>query len=102
MASVRPQGRIAGCQTNRIARTDENKSPLVKIRSRYCASMQIPPLFTETREDGAWSLSMIPKLIHQTAKTAEIPEKWRVYQKKVRALHPGWGYRLWTDEDNLA
>jgi len=45
---------------------------------------------------------MIPKLIHQTAKTAEVPEKWRPYQKTVQELHPDWTYKLWTDEDNLA
>jgi inositol phosphorylceramide mannosyltransferase catalytic subunit len=45
---------------------------------------------------------MIPKLIHQTAKTADIPEQWRAYQQKVRDLHPDWTYRLWTDDDNLA
>jgi inositol phosphorylceramide mannosyltransferase catalytic subunit len=45
---------------------------------------------------------MIPKLIHQTAKTADIPEKWRAYQKRLRDLHPDWEYKLWTDVDNLA
>jgi len=45
---------------------------------------------------------MIPKLIHQTAKTRDIPPKWLAYQTKLRALHPDWSYRLWTDEDNLA
>jgi mannosyltransferase OCH1-like enzyme len=44
---------------------------------------------------------MIPKLLHQTAKTADIPERWRGYQQKLRALHPDWEYRLWTDADNL-
>ena len=44
----------------------------------------------------------IPKLIHQTAKTADIPEQWRALSEKTKALHPGWTYRLWTDEDNLA
>lgn len=44
---------------------------------------------------------MIPRLIHQTAKTADIPEKWREYQRKVQQLHPDWEYKLWTDEDNL-
>jgi mannosyltransferase OCH1-like enzyme len=46
--------------------------------------------------------SMIPKLIHQTAKTADLPENLRVYQRKVQALHPDWTYKLWTDDDNLA
>jgi mannosyltransferase OCH1-like enzyme len=45
---------------------------------------------------------MIPKLIHQTAKTADIPEQERVYQARLRALHPDWTYKLWTDEDNAA
>jgi mannosyltransferase OCH1-like enzyme len=45
---------------------------------------------------------MIPRLIHQTAKTRDIPRKWREYQAKVQQLHPDWSYRLWTDEDNLA
>jgi inositol phosphorylceramide mannosyltransferase catalytic subunit len=45
---------------------------------------------------------MIPRLIHQTAKTADLPEDLRVYQGKVRSLHPDWAYKLWTDADNLA
>jgi mannosyltransferase OCH1-like enzyme len=50
--------------------------------------------------DAAIGRAMIPKLIHQTAKTADIPSQWRPFQEKVIALHPGWTYRLWTDEDN--
>lgn len=42
----------------------------------------------------------IPKLIHQTAKDAKIPDRWRAFQAKVRGLHPEWTYRLWTDDDN--
>ncbi|MFZ0930337.1 MAG: glycosyltransferase, partial [Syntrophobacteraceae bacterium] len=45
---------------------------------------------------------MIPKLIHQTAKTHELPSEWRRFQQIVRELHPAWEYRLWTDEDNDA
>lgn len=45
---------------------------------------------------------MIPKLIHQTAKTRDLPEEVRPYQQKLIALHPGWTYKLWTDEDNRA
>jgi mannosyltransferase OCH1-like enzyme len=44
---------------------------------------------------------MIPKLIHQTSKTEEIPPKCIPHQAKLRALHPDWTYRLWTDADNL-
>jgi mannosyltransferase OCH1-like enzyme len=45
---------------------------------------------------------MIPRIIHQTAKTEDIPKDWRAFQQTVRFLHPAWEYRLWTDEANLA
>ena len=44
---------------------------------------------------------MIPRIIHQTAKTADIPRQWRTFQQTVRSLHPSWEYKLWTDDDNL-
>ena len=44
---------------------------------------------------------MIPRIIHQTAKTEDIPEQWRGFQKTVRSLHPSWEYKLWTDDANL-
>lgn len=43
---------------------------------------------------------MIPKIIHQTAKTEVIPNNWKDYQRKVISLHPEWKYILWTDKDN--
>lgn len=42
----------------------------------------------------------IPKIIHQTWKDREIPDKWLNFQHKVKTLHPGWQYLLWTDDDN--
>jgi mannosyltransferase OCH1-like enzyme len=45
---------------------------------------------------------MIPKLIHQTAKTADIPPQWRRFQDRVKTLHPTWTYHFWTDEENHA
>lgn len=44
---------------------------------------------------------MIPKLLHQTAKTHELPAECVRYVAKLKALHPDWTYRLWTDRDNL-
>lgn len=44
----------------------------------------------------------IPKIIHQTWKTNDIP--YDVYPKEWvdswKHFHPDWEYRLWTDEDN--
>ncbi len=42
----------------------------------------------------------IPRVIHQTWKTREVPERWRAYHESFRRHHPSWRMRLWTDEDN--
>jgi len=42
---------------------------------------------------------MIPRILHQTWKTREIPEAWLPLQRTWRELHPTWEYRLWTDGD---
>ncbi|GAA3776665.1 hypothetical protein GCM10023083_11720 [Streptomyces phyllanthi] len=45
---------------------------------------------------------MIPTLIHQTWKDADVPTEWQQWADSWRLHHPGWGYRLWTDADNRA
>lgn len=44
------------------------------------------------------SKQMIPKIIHQTYKTVEIPEIWQEGQQKCKDLNPDYQYILWTDE----
>ncbi len=44
----------------------------------------------------------IPRIIHQTWKTAELPADLAALQATWQALHPHWQYRLWTDSDNRA
>ena len=44
--------------------------------------------------------SHVPRLIHQTWKTAEVPAEYYPYVDTVRRLHPGYDYKLWTDADN--
>lgn len=41
---------------------------------------------------------LIPKIIHQTYKTVDIPEQWKESQQKCLDLHPDYKYILWTDE----
>mgnify|MGYP003201655246 CR=1 FL=1 len=41
---------------------------------------------------------LIPKIIHQTYKTTDIPEHWKEGQRKCIELHPDYEYHLWTDE----
>jgi inositol phosphorylceramide mannosyltransferase catalytic subunit len=40
---------------------------------------------------------MIPKIIHQTWKTSNLPDKFRAYQKTWIAHHPDWEYRFYDD-----
>jgi len=41
---------------------------------------------------------IIPKIIHQTYKTTDIPEHWKEGQQRCIDLHPDYEYILWTDE----
>lgn len=43
---------------------------------------------------------MIPKLIMQTWKTKELPEKWKTTQTSIKKFMPDWEYVLMTDEMN--
>src|SRR6201995_1444549 len=45
---------------------------------------------------------MIPKIIHQSWKVAEVPLRWQPFQASWRANHPGYEYMYWTDEANRA
>lgn len=42
----------------------------------------------------------IPKIIHQTWKTYEVPEEWWDCVNSWKRHHPGWEYRLWTDDES--
>lgn len=41
---------------------------------------------------------LIPKIIHQTYKTTDIPQKWAKEQQSCINLHGDYTYILWTDE----
>lgn len=43
---------------------------------------------------------MKTRIIHQTWKTKTLPTEYAAFAESVRAHHPGFEYRLWTDEDN--
>lgn len=44
-------------------------------------------------------MGTIPRIIHQLWKTATIPERYTAFAESWRLHHPGWEYRLWTDDD---
>ena len=41
------------------------------------------------------SVCNIPKIIHQTWKDNNIPEKWKLSQTMWQKHHPDWQYILW-------
>lgn len=41
----------------------------------------------------------VPRIVHQTWKTLEVPERWKSSQIEWKKLHPDWEYRLWSDAD---
>jgi FkbM family methyltransferase len=45
---------------------------------------------------------MIPKIIHQTWKTDQVPSEWKAFADSWKFHHPDWQYRLWTDADGAA
>jgi len=45
---------------------------------------------------------MIPRIIHQTWKTADVPARWHPWRDSWQRHHPGWRYMFWTDDDNRA
>ena len=46
-------------------------------------------------------MSKIPKIIHQTWKSKDIPDKYKDFVNSWKKLHPDWEYRLYDDEDCL-
>lgn len=40
----------------------------------------------------------IPRILHQTSRTAEIPPRWRHTVDATRKMHADWQYELWTNE----
>jgi mannosyltransferase OCH1-like enzyme len=45
-------------------------------------------------------LQAIPKLIHQSWSSTELPAKFERWSSTCRQQHPDWEWVLWTDEDN--
>jgi mannosyltransferase OCH1-like enzyme len=46
--------------------------------------------------------SAIPRIIHQSWKVEQVPDRWLPYQQSWRKHHPDYEYRFWTDQDNRA
>jgi len=40
---------------------------------------------------------VVPLIIHQTWKTADVPKEWEHARSECHRLHPGYEFKLWTD-----
>ena len=54
------------------------------------------------KAEGPGPELLIPPIIHQTWKDENIPPEWQGAQQACKDLHPGWEYRLWTDNSSHA
>ncbi|GAM86991.1 hypothetical protein ANO11243_050120 [Dothideomycetidae sp. 11243] len=58
------------------------------------------PLGESFQDESACAIESVPYIIHQTYKTAQIPEQWLEAQHSCQKLHQtGWQHMFWTDED---
>ncbi|KAK9384320.1 nucleotide-diphospho-sugar transferase [Lipomyces mesembrius] len=49
----------------------------------------------------AKNFGVVPKLIHQSWTSTDLPAKFEVWSRTCREQNPDWQWVLWTDEDNL-
>lgn len=67
-------------------------------------SRRIPtrPARIESVEDSEHAASPVPRIIHQTWKSTDLPPDYRGWAESVRRHHPEHRHVLWTDDDNAA
>ena len=49
---------------------------------------------------GATNATWVPHVLHQTWRTADVPQRFRSSVQSWLTLQPSWRRRLWTDTDN--
>lgn len=78
-------------------------SIVVVLRVRAMGSPAPPCPTCQTYDDAApctMNNSKIPRIIHQSYKTADLPERWKETPEMWRKMHPTWEYKFWSDHDN--
>eukprot|EP00038_Savillea_parva_P004104 m.134137 g.134137 ORF g.134137 m.134137 type:complete len:345 (+) comp11376_c0_seq6:313-1347(+) len=61
---------------------------------------QTPSQFTLCLDVDTPCKLKIPKIIHQTYKSTDLPPAWKSAPAMWRETHPDWKYMFWTDEKN--
>ena len=45
---------------------------------------------------------VVPRIIHNTWKTKDLPPEWQFAREQCMKAHPGYEFMLWTDESARA
>ena len=63
-----------------------------------------PPLAAAPPAPPPPAPSRIPRIVHQTWRgpASSLPPAWAAARARCAALHPGWTFKLWSDEDARA
>ena len=43
----------------------------------------------------------IPRIVHQTYKSTDLPPNFKSWRDECITQNPGWEFKIWTDDDNL-
>lgn len=63
----------------------------------YSALHTVLPMY-QNRSESHKKPAIVPKIIHQTWKNANVPVRWMTTRAMCRRLYGDFEYRLWTDE----
>lgn len=75
----------------------DNKACLPKARYLSPRELLSRPLSIDRPANAS-----VPKLIHQSWSSTELPPKFQRWSDTWRSNHPDWEWVLWSDEDNKA
>lgn len=73
-------------ETDKLYDTDDN---IEKIKDKE----------SEDKNEINLSKINIPKIIHQTWKDENVPDKWKESPESWKKFFPDWDYKLWTDKE---
>jgi hypothetical protein len=88
--------------------TDSSAGPIEIIQAREATAGVEPPAvkipFTELlallHEVPRIENGSIPRILHQSYKSTELPADFKKYQQSWFKNQPSWVYQFWTDDDN--
>ncbi|KFY66466.1 hypothetical protein V497_00922 [Pseudogymnoascus sp. VKM F-4516 (FW-969)] len=83
----------AGCPAGDAAPSQDSNTDAKLARPLSAAELLCRPLPTDR--------STVPKLLHQSWKTHELPTKFKKWSTVCREKHEDWEWVLWSNDDNL-